>query len=71
MSEYYYPYCGFNKGWCLSKVGCGIYNANDVCEHFTFRHPVTGFPVTMMNEDTKNWLKDMVKGDNGESKRKT
>lgn len=69
--EYYYPYCGYKRGWCKSKGKCKMYDDDVRCKFFALRHPVSGLCAVMMPEDTKAWLKELVKGDNGESKRKT
>lgn len=47
---YWYPYCGWNCGFCTSTKGCIAKTASDkgICKMFRYKHPMTHYPPVML-----------------------
>lgn len=54
VKRYYYPYCGWREGFCLSNNGCPkkadtVYLIDAFsCKHFRERHPITKLRPQML-----------------------
>jgi len=58
---YYYPYCGYRIGWCISKEPCkACFSDRMTCKYFEACHPITKLQPNMLPDDTKKWMDSLV-----------
>ncbi len=50
MNRYYYPYCGWQLGFCKSEDGC--HGFNNTCPYYIEFHPVHGDMPIMLGMET-------------------